>query len=81
MSTACMPAPPMLALRHAKMAEIVNLNRARKARAKADKTKTAEANRVLHGTPRAVRNLAEARKDKAEKGLSGHRLEKDEDDN
>jgi len=63
------------------MAEIVNLNRARKARAKADKDKTAEANRVLHGTPKAVRNLAEARKDKAEKGLAGHKLENENDHN
>jgi hypothetical protein len=63
------------------MAEIVNLKRARKTRAKADKDKTAQANRVLHGTPKAVRNLAEARKDKTEKGLAGHRLEKDADDN
>jgi hypothetical protein len=59
------------------MAEIINLNRARKARAKADKEKTAETNRVLHGTPKAVRNLAEARKDKADQGLTGHRLEND----
>jgi len=63
------------------MAEIVNLNRARKARAKADKDKTAEANRVLHGTPKAVRNLAEARKDKAEKGLAEHKLENEDDHN
>ena len=61
------------------MAEIVNLNRARKARAKADKEKTAEANRVLHGTSKAARNLAEARKDKADQALSSHRLEKPED--
>jgi hypothetical protein len=63
------------------MAEIVNLTKARKARAKADKDKTAQANRVLHGTPKAVRNLAEARKDKADGTLSGHKLEKPEDDN
>ena len=63
------------------MAEIVNLNRARKARAKADKDKTAAANRVLHGTPKAVRNLEKARKDKADKGLSDHKLGKGEDDN
>ena len=63
------------------MAEIVNLNRARKARAKADKTRTADANRVLHGTPKALRNLAEARKDKADGALSGHKLEKPDDDN
>jgi hypothetical protein len=60
-------------------AEIFNLRRARKAKAKADKDKTAEANRVLHGTPKALRNLAEARKDKADQALSGHRLEKDDD--
>jgi hypothetical protein len=63
------------------MAEIINLKRARKAKDKADKEKTAEANRVLHGTPKVLRNLAEARKDKADQALSGHRLEKDEDDN
>ena len=57
------------------MAEIVNLNRARKARAKAEKTKQAETNRVLHGTPKALRNLQKARKDKADQGLGGHKLE------
>ena len=63
------------------MAEVVNLNRARKARAKAEKAKTAEANRVLHGTPKSLRKLEEARKDKADQALSGHRLENTEDDN
>jgi len=63
------------------MAEIINLNRARKARTKADKEKTADANRVLHGTPKAVRNLAEARKNKADEALSGRKLEKGEGDN
>jgi Domain of unknown function (DUF4169) len=63
------------------MAEIVNLNRARKARARAEKQKTAETNRVAHGTPKALRNLQKARKDKADQGLTGHRLEKDTDDN
>jgi hypothetical protein len=63
------------------MAEIVNLRRARKAKARAEKDKTAQANRVAHGTPKALRNLAEARKDKADKALSSHRLEKGENDN
>ena len=63
------------------MSEIINLKRARKAKAKADKEKAAEANRVLHGTPKTVRNLAEARKNKADQALSSHRLEKPEDDN
>ena len=63
------------------MVEIVNLNRARKARAKAEKEKSADANRLLHGAPKALRNLQKARKDKADQGLSGHRLENDKDDN
>ena len=63
------------------MAEIINLKRARKAKAKVEKDKTAQANRVLHGTPKASRNLAEARKDKADQALSQHKLEKSEDKN
>jgi hypothetical protein len=63
------------------MADIINLNRMRKAKARAEKDKAADANRVLHGTPKAVRKLSEAKKDKAEQRLSGHRLEKGEDDN
>lgn len=63
------------------MAEIVNLNRARKARAKAEKEKTAQANRVLHGTPKALRNLSDAKKDQADQRLTGHKLENSNDDN
>ena len=63
------------------MAELINLRRARKAKDKSEKAKTAEANRVLHSTPKALRNLQKARKDKADQGLSGHKLGKGEDDN
>ena len=63
------------------MVEIVNLRRARKAKARNEKGKTAEANRVAHGTPKALRNLAEARKEKADQALSAHKLEKSKDDN
>jgi len=63
------------------MAEIVNLNRARKAKKRTEKEKTAEANRVLHGTPKALRAIEKARKDKSDQSLSGHRLEKGDDDN
>ena len=63
------------------MAELINLRRARKARDKAAKEKTAEANRVLHGTPKHLRKLSDAQKDKADQRLSGHRLEKGDDDN
>lgn len=68
----------MPGLKRAKMAEIVNLRRARKAKARTEKDKTAEANRVAHGTPKALRKLSEARKDKAEQRLAGHRLEDDQ---
>lgn len=61
-------------------AEIINLNRARKAKDRAEKDKTAQANRIAHGTPKALKKLSEARADKAEKGLSGHKLENGEDD-
>ena len=43
------------------MGEIVNLRRARKAKARDEKEKAADANRVVHGTPKALRNLAKAR--------------------
>jgi hypothetical protein len=59
------------------MVEIINLRRARKAKERAQKEKTAQANRVLHGTPKRLRQLAEAEKDKAEQKLAGKRLEKD----
>jgi hypothetical protein len=60
------------------MAEIVNLRRARKAKARSEKDKTAQANRVAHGTPKVLRKLSEAQKDKAEQRLSGHKLNDDQ---
>jgi hypothetical protein len=63
------------------MAEIINLKRARKAKHRAEKDKTAQANRVAHGTPKALKKLSETQADKAGKGLSGHKLEKSPDDN
>ncbi len=61
--------------------EIVNLRAVRKAKARAEKEKTAEANRIRHGTPTALRKLEEARKDHADQRISGHKLEKGPDDN
>ena len=63
------------------MAEIINLKRARKAKAKAEKGTMAEANRVKHGTPKHLRNLTEARKDKDDQALSGHKRENRDEDN
>ena len=63
------------------MADIINLNRARKSKAKAEKGKTAEANRVAHGTPKALKKLEQVRKEQAAERLSGHRLENEPGDN
>ena len=63
------------------MTEIVNLNRVRKAKARAEKAKQADAKRVQHGTPKNLRKLEQAKKDKAEQSLAGHRLENGDTDN
>jgi Domain of unknown function (DUF4169) len=55
------------------MAEIVNLRRARKAKARDEKEKTAHANRVLHGTPKDMRDLAKARSEKTTRDLDAHK--------
>jgi hypothetical protein len=60
------------------MAEIINLRRARKGKARAEKEKTAQANRVAHGTPKALKKLEAARQEKAKERLSGHKLGKDD---
>jgi hypothetical protein len=57
------------------MAEIVNLNRARKAKAKAEAEKTAANNRVKHGTPKHLRKLGQAERKKAEAEIDAKRLE------
>jgi len=71
-----MPGP-----RPKRMAELINLRRARKARERTEKEKTADANRVAHGTPKHLRKLSEAQKNQAEQRLAGRRLEDDADDN
>lgn len=59
------------------MAEIVNLRRVKKAKARAEKSAQAEANRAKHGTPKAVRDLETAREEKAKENLEAHKLNKD----
>ncbi|HEX4370513.1 MAG TPA: DUF4169 family protein [Rhizomicrobium sp.] len=54
-------------------AEIVNLNRARKAKARDEKAKKAEENRVQHGTPKHLKELVKARKNKAQRDLDAHK--------
>ena len=55
------------------MADLINLRRARKAKAKVEKDKAADANRITHGTPKNLRDLAKARTDKAAHDLDAHK--------
>ncbi|MEA1942672.1 MAG: DUF4169 family protein [Pseudomonadota bacterium] len=57
------------------MTKPVNLRQYRKRKQREDKAAAAEANRVEHGTPKAVSDLAKARAEKAAKTLDGHRRE------
>jgi hypothetical protein len=59
------------------MNEIVNLRRARKAKARAEAESVAAANRARFGTPKAQRALTQARSEKAAQRLDSHRLDPD----
>ena len=59
------------------MADLINLRRARKAKTRAGKDKTAQANRVAHGTPKALRKLEEARREKELSRLDAKKLNGD----
>ena len=61
------------------MAEIVNLRRVRKDKARAEKAADADANRTKHGLAKPVKELAKARTAKEKCDLAGHRLEPDTD--
>jgi len=57
-------------------ADIVNLRQARKQKARSDKDKTAEANRLQFGRSKAEKTLTRALNDKAEKLLDQGRIER-----
>ena len=57
------------------MAEIVNLNRVRKARDKAVAKVDAAANRVAHGLTKAQRDTARAERERASRLLDQSKLE------
>jgi|TARA_R110002051_G_scaffold20241_2_gene55534 hypothetical protein len=59
----------------ARMAEIINLNQVRKARAKAEARAEAATNRVAAGRTKAERNAAAKAKARAERGLDGQKRE------
>ena len=57
------------------MAEIINLNRARKERARADKRVRAAANRVAHGRTKSEKLAADKDRDRAARLLDGQKLD------
>jgi hypothetical protein len=60
------------------MAEIVNLRRARKAKARAEKAAEADASRTKHGVAKSVRDLAKARTEKELRDVDARKLDKPE---
>jgi Domain of unknown function (DUF4169) len=61
------------------VAEIVNLKRVKKAKARAEKSAEADANRAKHGTPKHLRNLAKARDEKNKDDLEAHKLDSEKE--
>ena len=59
------------------MAEIVNLRRARKAKARDEKAREADANRVKHGVAKSARDLAKARAEKDKSAVDAHKLDEE----
>lgn len=57
------------------MAEIVNLRRAKKAKARDAAQKRAQANRARHGTPKAERDRAAAENKRAARAADAHKME------
>jgi len=62
------------------MADIINLNKARKARDKAETKADAAANRAAHGRTKTDKSIAEARKDRRDRVLDGARIERPDDE-
>ena len=56
------------------MTKPINLRQARKRRAREDKARQAEANRIAHGTPKALRELEAARREVLARRVDEHKL-------
>jgi hypothetical protein len=61
-------------------ADIVNLRQVRKAKARSDREKVAEANRRLHGMTKAEREKAADDRRRLDQHVEGHRRETDGDE-
>ena len=57
------------------MAEVVNLRRARKERARGEAAKQADANRVAFGRTKAEKSLTAAERDLTTRRIDGHKRE------
>lgn len=62
------------------MAEIVNLRRVRKQRARADAEAKAQQNRIDFGRSKSERSATQTEHDRTARQLEGHRLETDDGD-
>jgi hypothetical protein len=60
------------------MGEVVNLNKYRKKKAREEREKRAEQNRLKRGLTQAELAVREKKKQLDEKRLDGHKLERDE---
>jgi len=60
------------------MAGIVNLNKARKKKARADKAARADENRARFGRTKGERQRQDALKERADRHLDGHRRTEDD---
>lgn len=58
--------------------DVVNLRQFRKQKARSDKERQAEQNRIAHGRTKAEKTLTRALNEKAEKALDQGRIEKPE---
>lgn len=61
-------------------ADVVNLNRARKQKARADKAVKAAENRALFGQTRVERDAVKFTRERLDRGLDGHRLRTGDED-
>lgn len=59
------------------MGDIVNLRRARKAKARNEREAAAADNRIKFGTPSHLKSLHAASRSKADTALEGHKLDRD----
>ena len=61
------------------MAKVVNLNKFRKDKARAERAKQADENRVAYGRTKQEKQIAREEEERREKALDGHSLDDDKD--